>query len=343
MRALHQKTSFGTPTKKTGLVLGKFLPLHRGHMYLIESALSQVDELYIVVGTLSREPIPGVLRFQWMRELFPTATVLHLDEELPQAPSEHPDFWEIWTGVLLRILPCAPQVVFSSEDYGDELARRLGATHHPVDKARTTIPISGTKIRQDPFGNWHFLPSCVRAYFAKRVVLFGAESTWKSTLCQKLSEHFETVYVPEYARALIERKPPGWTLAELTSSDFSAIVSGQILDEERLVRQANKVLFCDTDPLSSTVWSERYLGSCEAWIREEAMRREYALYLFSDLAGTSWSKDQTRDSEHLQEEMHKKFREALERKGAPYVLLSGTIEERLQQAIEAIEGMLRPS
>ena len=84
-----------------GLLLGKFLPPHRGHVYLGEFARHFVDELTIVVGTIPSEPIPGELRFRWMSELFPTVQVVHLDKDLPQEPSEHPDFWNIWTRELL--------------------------------------------------------------------------------------------------------------------------------------------------------------------------------------------------------------------------------------------------
>ena len=113
-------------TRTTGMVLGKFLPPHLGHVYLVEFAQRFVDELTVVVGTLQREPIPGERRFQWMRELFPTANVVHLTDENPQDPSEHPDFWNIWRSSLLRVLPQAPDFVFASDDYGWKLAEVLG-------------------------------------------------------------------------------------------------------------------------------------------------------------------------------------------------------------------------
>ena len=83
-----------------GLVLGKFLPPHAGHVYLCEFARNYVDELTIVVGTLAREPIAGTTRFAWMRELFPFDRVVHLTDENPQDPSEHPAFWDIWRASL---------------------------------------------------------------------------------------------------------------------------------------------------------------------------------------------------------------------------------------------------
>ena len=70
----------------TGMLLGKFLPPHLGHVYLGEFAGCYVDHLTIVVGSLTREPIPGELRFRWMRELFPANHVVHLTDDLPLQP-----------------------------------------------------------------------------------------------------------------------------------------------------------------------------------------------------------------------------------------------------------------
>jgi HTH-type transcriptional regulator, transcriptional repressor of NAD biosynthesis genes len=324
---------------KTGMILGKFLPPHRGHIHLIEHALSRVERLTIVVGTLSHESIDGRLRFTWMRELFPTARVVHLAQELPQDPTEHPDFWGLWTRALRGVLPEAPELVFSSEDYGDKLAECLGARHILVDKPRQSVPISGTKIRIDPYQNWHFLPACVRAYFARRVVLFGTESTGKTTLARQLSEHFQTEYVPEYARAFIEQKPAGWSLSQLNEADFAQLVYGQIIAEEEAARRANQLLFCDTDPLASTVWARRYLGACPAWLTALAHQRTYDLYLLTDPQYTCWEADSTRDSQHLQVQIHQELQSALHQKGARVVTLSGPLEIRLAQAIDSI--MLR--
>ena len=102
-----------TNSKTHGMLLGKFLPPHRGHCYLADFASNFVDHLSIIVGTLPSEPIPGHLRFSWMQELFPQAQVLHLDKVLPQDPSEHPDFWNIWTRELQAILPNPPDVILS--------------------------------------------------------------------------------------------------------------------------------------------------------------------------------------------------------------------------------------
>lgn len=141
-----------------GFVLGKFMPPHAGHLHLCEVAQQMSDELTIVVGSLAREPIPGELRVAWMRELMPRARVVHLTAELPQEPSEHPRFWDLWREHLRAILPAPPDRVFSSDRYGLRLAAELGATWIPVDPGRSVFPVSGTAIRGASMQHFAHLP-----------------------------------------------------------------------------------------------------------------------------------------------------------------------------------------
>lgn len=152
----------------TGFLLGKFLPPHCGHIYLIETARRQVDHLTVLVCSLQREPIPGELRYQWVRDLFPTVNVQHFADDIPQYPHEHPDFWALWLKAVRRYLPTGPDLVFSSEAYGDRLAEVLGARPVCVDLARATFPVSGSAVRADPARYRHLLPPAVQTYFAER-------------------------------------------------------------------------------------------------------------------------------------------------------------------------------
>ena len=149
----------------TGFLLGKFMPLHRGHMYLIEYARERVDHLTVLVCSLKKEPIPGELRYQWVRGLYPDVNVQHCDDEIPSYPHEHPDFWEIWHRTIRRFVPVGPDIVFTSETYGDPLAEILGARHVCVDLDRARFPVSGAAVRDDPLAYWDFIPPPVQAYF----------------------------------------------------------------------------------------------------------------------------------------------------------------------------------
>jgi NadR type nicotinamide-nucleotide adenylyltransferase len=316
------------------VILGKFLPPHRGHEYLVNFARNYVDDLTVVVGTLENESIAGELRYQWMTQLFPGVRVLHLTDENPQYPHEHPQFWQIWRDSLKAILPEEPDYLFASETYGARLARELGAQYIPVDPSRAIVPVSGTAIRDDPWAHWQHLPELVRAYYAIRVCIFGPESTGKTTLARNLAEHFQTVFVPEYARTLLELKN-----GELTEVDIPRIARGQIASEEALASQCNRLLFCDTDLLSTKIWSETLYGSCPEWIVDVAAVRDYDLYLVTDV-DVPWVDDAIRYLPEDRQPFLDRCLGELDARGSRYVLLSGSWEERLNKACAAVESTL---
>ena len=315
---------------KRGMLLGKFLPPHQGHCYLANFASQFVDHLSIVVGTLPTEPIPGALRYQWMQDLFPKAEVIHLDKVLPQDPSEHPDFWEIWTRELTAILPQLPDVVFASEPYGHKVAEVLGARFIPVDFGRKAVPTSGTAIRENPFQHWDFIPPAVRPYFLKRVCLFGPESCGKSTLTQQLADHFQTTAVPEYARIYLEEFGD-----EINSDKLMDIARGQAASEDSLAPSAKHYLFCDTDPLLTTVWSQFLTGEVTAELQNFAQQRSYDLYLLLR-PDVPWIADSVRYLPKERETFFNSCQEALEASNRPYQVLSGSWGKRLEQAIQAV-------
>ena len=319
------------------MILGKFMPPHRGHQHLIDFARKRVGKLTILVCSLEREPIAGRLRVEWIKEMVPDARVVHVTDENPQEPHEHPRFWEIWTETIRRCLPTGPDVVFTSEDYGDELARRLGARHMAVDTARQQVPVSATAIRNDPFANWEFIPECVRPYFAKRIAIVGPESTGKTTLARGLAAHYQTVWVPEFAREYLDAKNAERPLAEITRTDIAEIARGQMHSEEELARQANRLLICDTELLTTELWSEHFFGACEDWIRRAAIERRYDLVLLLD-ADVAWVADPHRDAPHLREQFFNRLRDQLQSRGRRFVIISGPFDQRLQQAITAIES-----
>lgn len=317
-----------------GLILGKFMPPHAGHQYLVEFAKNFVERLTVLVCSLDREPIAGRLRYQWMRELFPQARIVHVTQDLPQEPSEHPRFWDIWRQVVLEAADAPIDYVFASEGYGHRLAQEVGATFIAVDPSRETVPISGTAIRAKPLENWRFLPECVRPYFVKRVCLFGPESTGKSTMARDLAGRFDTLYVAEFARGLLDPRQ-----GVCHASDIPLIARGQAAAEDALARRANKILFCDTDLLLTTIWSDVLFGDCPAWIRAAAQQRQYDLYLLLDV-DVPWVDDQQRCLPHARGEFFGRCRQVLESYRRPFVVVRGDWTERLEQACRHAQALL---
>src|SRR5215470_16422722 len=149
-------------TKKTsGLVLGRFMPVHKGHVYLIEFARHFVDELTLAVVNFQAGPFPGELRRKWLRELFPDIRVLPVRSLTTSGWQPDSQLYDLWARSLLKRLPSPPDYLFASEAYGWKLAETLGARFVPVDPQRSIVPASSAAIRSDPMQNWEFLPNCV--------------------------------------------------------------------------------------------------------------------------------------------------------------------------------------
>ena len=318
-----------------GLVLGKFLPYHTGHAHLIRTAREQVDALTVLVCSVAREPIPGAARLAWVAESHPDCRVVHVTEEVPQAPEEHPEFWPIWIDVVRRHAGDV-DVVFTSETYGDELARRLGARHVCVDLDRKAYPVSGTAIRSDPLAYWDYIPAVVRPSYVHRVAILGTESTGKTTLAQELAAAFHTVWVPEYGRAYCE----GRDALALTSDDMDAIARGQIQAEDAAARLANRVLICDTDIRTTATWGDIVVGTRSAWLSRVAAEREYSHALLLE-ADVPWVSDGTRVLGDQRDRHTEMLERELETTCQPFTRISGPFERRFEQAVSVIERVLR--
>lgn len=316
------------------MILGKFMPPHLGHVFAVDFARRFADPLTVLVCSLDREPIPGRLRYGWMRELFPDCDVRHVTDDLPQEPADHPDFWAIWRSVALANTPARPRWVFASEQYGFKLAEVLGATFIPVDVARSLVPVSGTAVRRSPMANWDYLPACVRPHFVRRVCLFGPESTGKTTLARDLARHFRTVWVAEFARGLLDHKG-----GRCDPADIELIARGQPAAEDALARQANRVLFCDTDVLTTTVWAEVLFDGCPEWVKRLAEGRTYDLYLLLDV-DAPWVDDNQRYLPHQRREFFDRCEAALRSRGRPYRVIRGGWPERFATAVEAVSTLL---
>jgi NadR type nicotinamide-nucleotide adenylyltransferase len=312
------------------------MPPHRGHQFLIEFARHYVDQLTVLVCSLPHDPIPGQLRHGWVARMFPGASVVHVTEQLPQEPAEHADFWAIWRDVCRRAAPNGVDFVFASEPYGTKLAEVLDARFVPVDLRRQLFPVSGTMVREAPLRHWDMIPECVRPYFVKRVCVFGPESTGKSTLARDLARHFGTVHAWEYARPLLD--PQG---GRCDVEDIPKIVRGQVATEEALATQANRVLFCDTDVLTTTVWSDVLFGDTPKWVRDLAEERAYDLYLLTDV-DAPWVDDSQRffAEQRVRQEMFDRFRAALTRRGRPYEIIRGDWATRFAAACEAVRKLI---
>ena len=319
---------------KRGLIVGKFYPPHQGHKYLIDFAASRVDQLTVILCQKPDEQPPGELRAGWLREIHPTVKVILIDDVYDEQDSK------VWAENSIRWLGFVPDVVFTSENYGEAFAKFLRCEHVLIDQARIHVPISGTKVRFDALNNWEYLEPPVRGWYAKRVCLVGAESTGKTTLAQHLAEHYQTIWVPEYGREYTERRLTQENNFQWSSAEFTHIAQTQCDLENEAARQANKLLICDTDAFVTAIWHRRYLG--ERSIEVETIAANHRLpdlYFLTDVK-TPFEQDGTRDGEAIREWMHETFVQELTAQNRRFLFIDGSPAERFEKAISAIEPLL---
>lgn len=332
-----------------GMVVGKFYPPHAGHHHLIATAAASCDRVTVVVAPSSVESIPLDLRLRWLREVHAATPWVGFAGVVDDHPVDYADplAWDAHCAVFRAALDAPVDAVFSSEAYGDELARRFGAGHVCVDPARGAVPVSGTAVRADPVAYWRHLAPPVRAWFARRVVVVGAESTGTTTLARALAEALRseggpwasTRWVPEFGRELTARKlaelrrvDPAASVFDVTWSreDFVEVARIQNRAEDEAARSGGPILVGDTDARATAVWEERYLGSPSVATLAAARRPD--LYLLTDHEGVPFEDDGLRDGEHLRSWMTGRFREVLRDSGVPVRELSGPPEVRLAAA-----------
>ncbi len=326
-------------TVTTGLVIGKFLPLHRGHSLLIDAALAQCDELTVVLFARSDEPIPLAVREGWLHAVHPEVRVVGgIDDH--RVDFTDPAAWSYWAAATRAAYDPdgtrgPPDLVFSSEEYGFELAHRMGSRAVMVDAERVAVPVSGSLVREDPWAVADLLDPRVRAWFVRRVAVVGAESTGKTTLATMLADRFATTWVPEYGRTYSEVR--GLT-DPWTSAEFVHIAERQAALEDAAALGANRVLICDTDVLATGIWHERYVDR-RRLPALDGLVRPVDLYLLTE-PDVPWVDDGLRDGADEREWMTERFVEELTRRAAPFVRVAGAWDERDRVAVDAVATVL---
>lgn len=323
---------------KRGLVIGKFYPPHRGHHFLIETAAEQIDQLDVLVCWKEEQTIPGELRAQWIREEHsdrPNVRVLTVRD------FGDDDNSAAWASCTKDVLGYAPDVVFTSEDYGEPFARLLGATHVMVDRSRQRFPVSGTTVRADPRRFWTQLSLPARAWYAIRVAIVGAESTGTTTLARALAEHYRTTWVPEYGREYCEQLILNGESVEddrWRTEEFVHIAETQAAREDLAARNCNGIVFCDTEAIATSIWHERYVGYESFEVNSLAKPHKYALYVLTD-QDIPFVQDGLRDGERIREWMTERFTQKLNDASVPWVRASGSHQKRMHIVTTAIEDL----
>jgi len=168
----------------------------------------------------------------------------------------------------------------------------------------------------------------------RRVAIVGPECTGKTDLARFLANHYQTHWVPEFARTYLETLDRPYMQEDLTSIAF-----GQIQSEDLSVKQANRFLFCDTNLVVIKIWSEFKYGSCDPAIITLMQQQTYDLHLLTDV-DLPWEDDPLREHPHKRQELFNLYEAELKGSKTKFTIIRGDYTARRAAAVKAVEEML---
>lgn len=360
LKALHQALNIVEDTnQRVGVIFGKFYPVHTGHINMIYEAFSKVDVLHVVVCTdterdlqlfrdskMKRMPT-NEDRLRWMQQIFKyqqkQIMIHHLNED--GIPS-YPNGWQGWADrvkALFEEKNIRPSVVFSSEPQDKApYEQYLNLEVHLVDPARESFNVSATKIRNNPFQYWRFIPKEVRPFFVKTIAILGGESSGKSVLVSKLANVFNTTSAWEYGREFVFEQLGGNEQA-MQYSDYPLMALGHQRYVDYAMKHAHKVAFIDTDYITTQAFCIQYEGKAHPFL--ESMIKEYPFDVTILLSNnTKWVDDGLRSlgSTKQRQRFQQLLKKLLEKYHVPYIEIeSPSYLDRYNQTKEVVEAILK--
>ncbi len=171
----------------------------------------------------------------------------------------------------------------------------------------------------------------------RRVVVTGAESTGKSTVAAAVADAFDVTFLPEYLRAFVNihnRLP--------NAADTSLIAMGHLaqVSASTSVNTSGPIELLDTDLLSTICYHRYYFGECPDWIEQKAKEELADLYLFCNSDIPYEAEPGMRDSVEARAAIDRALRGILAEYDAKTVELKGSLEDRLETALTAINDCL---
>ena len=359
LKALHRVLNIvENDHQRVGVIFGKFYPVHTGHINMIYEAFSKVDLLHVVVCTdterdlklfqeskMKRMPTKQD-RLRWMQQIFKYQQkqifIHHLNEE--GIPS-YPNGWEAWAErvkALFEQKHIHPTMVFSSEVQDKApYEKYLDLEVVLVDPARERFNVSATKIRNNPFQYWRFIPKEVRPFFVKTIAILGGESSGKSVLVSKLANVFNTTSAWEYGREFVFEQLGGDEQA-MQYSDYPQMALGHQRYVDYAMKHAHKVAFIDTDYITTQAFCIQYEGKAHPFL--DSMIREYPFDVTILLSNnTKWVDDGLRSlgSQKQRQRFQALLKKLLEKHHVPYIEIeSPSYLDRYNQTKEVVEAIL---
>jgi NadR type nicotinamide-nucleotide adenylyltransferase len=321
---------------KVGFTLGKYAPLHHGHQYVIEQGLAETDRMIVMIYNCPETtPCPLPVRAQWLRDLYPQVEVIEAWDG-PTMVGYTPEIKKCHEQYILQQLKGQRVTHFyCSELYGDHVSQALNAMNCVVDKSRSKFPVSGTSIRANPYLYRQHISSRVYRDLITNVVFLGAPSTGKTTIADALAKKYHTVWMPEYGREYWEQNQID---RRLSLKQLVEIAETHLVREEKMLYEANRFFFTDTNAITTYMFSLYYHGKADTKLKEFALNAAYRYditFLCEDdiIYENTWD----RSGEMYRNTFQKQIVADLTLRKIPFFRLLGTLEERIETVSHVLE------
>lgn len=321
---------------KRGLTLGKYAPLHKGHQFVIETALAEMDEVIVIIYDAPETTnVPLNVRSNWLKKLYPQIKVVEAWDgptevgDTPEIKRRHEDY------IIDHLKIRGITHFYSSEFYGEHMSVALGAVNRLVDSERGEIPISGMKIRANPFACREYIHPLVYRDLITNVVFLGAPSTGKTTIAERIAQEYHTVWMVEYGREYWEKNQ---IERRLSLEQLVEIAEGHLEREENLLCQANQYLFTDTNAITTFMFSHYYHHTALPRLTELAnlASSRYDLVFLCDTDipyDDTWDRSGDMNRKTFQKQI---IGDLLVRK-IPFIVLQGDLDERVSKVKTILE------
>lgn len=338
---------------KVGMYGGSFDPLHTGHIHDIIRAASMCEELYVMISWCEgRESTSKELRYRWIYNSvkhMDNIKIIMIEDKAVSKEEYNTDYYWIKGAQDIKDTIGKPiDIVFCGSDYYG--SNRFESLYCPESQVyyfdRSEVPISSTEIRGWASENWDYIPEVCKAYYAKKVLVVGGESTGKSTLVKNLALAYNTNCVEEVGRQTCEYAG-GEDL--IIAEDLYENFLRQKVNTMDAAKKCNRVVFCDTDAITTLFYSNFLLEGknsqieiCKRFAEAINATNIWDLVIFLEPEGTEFVQDGTRNEKIKAERI--KFsnylKNILERYGIEFEIVGGDYLERFNKSKELIKNKL---
>jgi HTH-type transcriptional regulator, transcriptional repressor of NAD biosynthesis genes len=326
---------------KIGMYGGCFNPVHLGHVNAIIEASSMCEKLYVVLSSTPYDEIPKEERYMWLKQITKDMDNVEVVNVIDNSKSKKNYNWSKGKEDILNIIQNNIDIVFAGNDYkGTNYFESLYENVYYFD--REEINISSSQIRNDPFKYYDYLPEVVKPYYNKKVVIIGTESCGKSTLVRNLAKSYNTVYVEEVGRDICDE---AGGIDNMQPKHFIEILFKHKQREIDLIKQANKVLFIDTEAIVTLYYYRLLFKEDKNFtnlVTSIVNTNNYDKYVFLE-PDVKWVQDGTRTygEDEIRIKNNNNLKQMFNELNIEYTTINGNYHERYIKTKKLINDIIK--